>query len=273
MDCHCGKAQLSFPCWQQQQIAQAQRQQAAGGPAGADGAAAAAADALCCGQVCGRELPFCPHACTAKCHAGGCPGAAACREQVTVRCGCRRLKERWDCSMVQAALKQAAHGSSGSSSSGRLYDGSSALKLLPCDAQCVAAVKDKQQQHAGKGAPPDGGAAKLQQTQQRVSAGGAAALAAAGDIAGDTPAAAAPAAPTAAGSKGAKKLSRAERDALAAAKEAARLQRERRQAMRGRAAKAGAVLLVVVVGVGLALFLDPLLKLLDRSMQQWWAPP
>lgn len=55
--------------------------------------------------------------------------SAATKQEVTVRCGCRRLKERWACHRVQAALRERDTSGDGS------YDGLAALRLLPCDAQ------------------------------------------------------------------------------------------------------------------------------------------
>lgn len=53
-----------------------------------------------------------------------------CQQEVAVRCGCRRLKERWQCHRVQAELKQRGLSTNGS------YDGAAALRLLQCTAQC-----------------------------------------------------------------------------------------------------------------------------------------
>ena len=47
-----------------------------------------------------------------------------------MRCGCRRLKERWQCHRVKAELQQRGLSADGS------HDGAAALRLLPCTAQC-----------------------------------------------------------------------------------------------------------------------------------------
>jgi hypothetical protein len=236
--------ELSFPCWQQQRIAQQQAQKQK-----------QADDPLCCGELCGLTLPRCPHACAAKCHAGPCPGGGSCSEEVAVRCSCRRLKERWACSRVQAAL--AAAGGSSGSSGGRLYDGSSALKLLPCDAQCAAAAKDKQQQLEAAGAAADSRSQQASPTPQELASAGAAA--AADNVAVTTTAASS--------GKGSKKLSRAEREALAAAKEEEWARQEQRQRLVRIASVVALVLGVVCAGVGLARVVDPLLQWIDGLLR------
>ena len=64
--------------------------------------AAETAQLLCCGKPCHKALPNCPHVCQATCHPGPCPAAsgAACQEEVTVRCLCRRHKAKMPCNEV-----------------------------------------------------------------------------------------------------------------------------------------------------------------------------
>jgi hypothetical protein len=50
-----------------------------------------------------------------------------------VRCGCRRLRERWQCHRVQAELQGRGLSRDGG------YEGATALRLLPCTAQCKSA--------------------------------------------------------------------------------------------------------------------------------------
>lgn len=116
--CHCGKTSLTRACHELTE------------EGGAD-------KLLCCSKQCLRPLPHCPHLCESGCHSGRCPGASCCEQEVTVRCGCRRLKERWTCHRVQAALQSRGNGSGGT------YDGLAALRLLPCDAQCKAMQSQK----------------------------------------------------------------------------------------------------------------------------------
>jgi len=260
MECHCGKTDLTFPCFEHQQI----NQSSSSSRAGKGAAAAGGRDPLCCGKVCGRELPLCPHTCAAQCHAGLCPASSNCSEGVTVRCSCRRLKEKWECARVLAALTAA--GSSGSGGSSKLYDGSTALKLLPCDQLCAAAAKDKQQQQHGgvssssRDVSPARSSSTGKPAQQQQVPSSAAAAAAAG---AETAAAAA-----AGAGKSWKKLSRAEREALAAAKEAERVKQQRQQQMRTIATYAAIMLVVAAVGVGLALGIEWLLDVLKAVDQK-----
>jgi NF-X1-type zinc finger protein NFXL1 len=270
MECHCGKTDLTFPCSEHQQILKQQHlQRLAGG--------SSAVDALCCGKVCHKELPFCPHSCTALCHKGNCPEAKSCSEEVTVRCSCRRQKEKWACAKVQAALA-AAGGSSGSNGSSKLYDGSEALKLLPCDGLCAAAAKEKQQQPPGSaaGAAASSSSRDASPTPRRSSSVKQAAQAKQEQAVVTATPAAPGAAPAAAGlGKSTKKLSRAERDALAAAKEAERLQQQRQQQMRQAGLIVAVVLVVLLVGFGLSFGLEQLVKALkaaDATLQDKYAP-
>ncbi|KAF6263962.1 hypothetical protein COO60DRAFT_1292737 [Scenedesmus sp. NREL 46B-D3] len=237
--CHCGKTTLKFPCWQHQGIVQHQEmQQLAGagpqsGAAAAAAAAAAADDALCCGKPCHRQLPHCPHPCRALCHASSaCPDPEGCSEEVGVRCSCRRLKQKWPCSKVQAAL--AAAGGS------RSYDGATALKLLSCDAECAA-------QQKGKGAQQQ----QQQQDEEPVAAA----------------AAATPAPAVSAGEQqqlqkvSTKKLSRAEREAVAAQREAERAAKEKRQRLQQLGL--AVVLVLCIAGLGV------LLAVAARQLAQW----
>lgn len=68
------------------------------------GSAAEQQRRLSCGKVCHKQLPLCPHACLATCHAGGCPQVEACGALENVRCPCKRRKEKWPCKQIQATL-------------------------------------------------------------------------------------------------------------------------------------------------------------------------
>jgi NF-X1-type zinc finger protein NFXL1 len=219
--CFCGKTTLSFECHELQRLQKAAS--TGGDKGGGSGGAAAAAAALSCGKPCHRALPGCQHPCRTACHAGVCP--AACEEEVAVRCECRRLKQKWPCAKVRAALQKAT-------GSGDYDSGATSLKLLPCDAECAAQAKAKKRD------APDGAAA---------------APAAAAGAAPPPPrgAAAAEAAKPVAASASAKRMSRAEREAVQAARAAQQLAEERRKKWMAKAgtlaAGAAAVTLAILL--------------------------
>ncbi|KAI8463588.1 MAG: hypothetical protein J3K34DRAFT_526874 [Monoraphidium minutum] len=227
--CFCGKTTLSFTCHELQRVTIA-----AAGDAGA-------AAALSCGKPCHRALPGCQHPCRAPCHAGACGGG--CQEEVTVRCECRRLKQKWGCGRVRAALQQ-------STGSGDYDAGATSLKLLPCDAGCAAGKKAAQQGPQRAGSPSDDGG--------RNGGGGAPGSRASS---GALPPAAAPNAPAGGGAAkpSAKRMSRAERDAAAAGRVAAQLAEERRRKLLRHAGAAAAVLAAVAAAAWLVRLLYALL--------------
>jgi NF-X1-type zinc finger protein NFXL1 len=216
--CHCGKTTLSFECHELQRVQHA--------ASGAGAVAAAAAGALSCGKPCHRALPGCQHPCRAACHPGACAGPDTCVEEVTVRCECRRLKEKWRCSKVRAALEKAT-------GSADFDSGSTSLKLLPCDAECAAQAKAKK-----RDAPPPAQAAG----PTKVAPPAAAAVAEAARPSADAKAAAA----------SAKRMSRAEREAAQAARAAQQLAEERQKKLMAQIGTAGAV--VATIALGLLLF-------------------
>jgi NF-X1-type zinc finger protein NFXL1 len=133
---------------------------------------------------------------------------------------------------VQAAL--AAAGGS------RSYDGATALKLLACDAECAAQQKGK------------GGQQQQQQDQQQ-------------DEEPVAPAAALAAAAATAEQQqqkvSTKKLSRAEREAIAAQREAERIAKEKQQRLQQIGLAAVLVLGIAALGV--------LLAFAARKLAQW----
>lgn len=133
--CHCGKTLVSTTCHTFQQYLNEEQAQA--GKRGGKGPGMRTGDLLCCGRPCHRALPHCPHPCQAICHLGPCPGVTHCEEQVTVKCKCKRRREKWPCHQVQAALLKC--GKSQASL------GNQALRLLPCSDECVKA--EAQQPH------------------------------------------------------------------------------------------------------------------------------
>eukprot|EP00884_Botryococcus_braunii_P007472 jgi/Botrbrau1/16726/Bobra.0276s0006.1 len=90
---------------------------------------------LRCDKKCHKALPWCPHVCQAQCHAGPCQEAADCREEVVVRCACRRQKAKWMCCDVRRELS--ARGGKAE------YDASTALRLLACNADCASTRESK----------------------------------------------------------------------------------------------------------------------------------
>ena len=296
--CHCSKTTLQFPCCKyeaiakyQQQLLEKQQQQKAGRSkmkpaAGKQQQQQQEEDPLTCGKPCHRELEFCRHPCRAACHLGACPAPEQCPEEVTVRCDCRRLKQKWPCWKVQEALVAAGKG--------RGYDGRVAPRLLACEAACgtgsgVGVGKERRSVLPSEGSQAvDGGgaadskgnavgsavatvaatvAAKL--GLKRIKPGkteSPASMAAAGAAAGGAAAAAA-------GNKaGAKKLSRAEREALAFEKEAERQRQQRRQQLKSWLLYLLVILLVGGIGGGLGFTVYKLLRTVDEKAQQVWRP-
>jgi uncharacterized membrane protein len=163
---------------------------------------------------------------------------------VSVRCECRRLKEKWPCQRVQAALV-AAGGS-------REYDGTVSQRLLACDAECRAAA-----------------AAKAKAQPAAASAAAAAAPKAAPE---PTPPPAAAKEAAAASKPSTKKMSRAEREALQAARVAEQLKAELWAKRKKQARQYGVPLLVVVVLVLLTIGVFRAMEVLDARARQVWAP-
>ncbi|RMZ55053.1 hypothetical protein APUTEX25_005679 [Auxenochlorella protothecoides] len=106
-------------------------------------------DLRSCGAVCLRTLPLCPHLCREPCHGGPCPGSGTCQELVTVRCACKATKQRMPCVEARALLARSGREP-------RVEDGV-ALRLLPCSAACRAKPGPaRPEAAAAKGpAPPD----------------------------------------------------------------------------------------------------------------------
>ncbi|GFR41388.1 hypothetical protein Agub_g2071 [Astrephomene gubernaculifera] len=231
--CMCGKSTLQLPCYEAT---------AAVGAAKGGAKAGGGKPVLSCGKPCHKQLMYCPHPCKAICHAGPCPDPETCSAEVSVRCACpAKRRAKWKCSEVQAALLQAGKP--------RTYDDTQAPRLLPCDAECERA-KAK-----AAIAAPKSGAGALTVSHSTESLTDVAAASSAGGEGGGAKAA------------GKVRLSRAEREALAAKKEAERRRQERLQAV-----VRGVVLAVVVLlGVLLALGAKALLARLDKQAQQWWA--
>ncbi|GLC51639.1 hypothetical protein PLESTB_000524100 [Pleodorina starrii] len=233
--CLCGKTMLQLPCYQ---LTTAQRSQ------GAD-----ASSLLSCGKPCHRQLAYCTHPCKTLCHSGPCPHPEDCPAEVSVRCACpNKRRAKWKCSEVQAALERAGKP--------RMYDDAHAPRLLPCDAECerakakaaaTGATAQTKGAAAATEANPAGTALVPSRSVESLSDGMAA---------------------NASGKAGKARLTRAEREALAAKKEAERLRQERLSAI-----VRGAVMAVVVLlGLLLAWGAKVLLSKLDRKAQQIWAP-
>jgi hypothetical protein len=124
----------------------------------------------------------------------------------------------------------------------RSYDGATALKLLPCDAECAA-----MQQVKGD---------RTEQQQRTANVTGATNASHGAEVPAAAAAAAAQPGAAVVGGKGAKKLSRAEREALAQQREAERLRLEGQQKIRRIAVFAVLAAVLLAIGVGLALLLQ-----------------
>ncbi|EFJ44757.1 hypothetical protein VOLCADRAFT_82592 [Volvox carteri f. nagariensis] len=229
MACLCGKTMLQLPCHQLTE-AQAKNQ---------------INSLLSCGKPCHRQLAFCTHPCKALCHSGPCPNPEGCSAEVSVRCACpNKRRAKWKCSEVQDALERAGQP--------RTYDDAQAPRLLLCDAECeLLKAKVATSAQVAKGTA-NGPAPSTSMTTSRSmeslsdGAGGAAATT---------------------GKASKTRLTRAEREALAAKKEAERLRQQRLTAiMRG-------VMMGIVVALGLLLAwgIKALLSYLDEMMQSRWA--
>ena len=121
--CHCGRTTLQHPC----HILKSLR----------DGD-------MRCDKICLKPLPRCPHLCQAQCHRGACTHERKCTMETTVRCQCKRRRQKLPCYQVLEMLQRSL-GKEGS------YDGSHALKLLDCDSECARASQvRKKNQSNGK---------------------------------------------------------------------------------------------------------------------------
>ena len=236
--CHCGKTTLGFACCEVT-------------------AEALPAARLGCGKTCHRALPACPHTCERECHPGAC-SSQGCTTEVTVRCSCKRNKKKLACSEVQRLLL-AATGSAA-------YDGSAALRLLPCDAACASKAPTPQE-------PPAAAAANAISSSSdnlaAVSAAGASSDGA-GSGARRRPAALSAAHATGAAAAGEeqpkRKLSREEK-----AREW-ELQRQKKAAAQQRKQLLRFAVLAALLGVALLLALGVrhLLLVADRKAQAAW---
>ncbi|CAK0742649.1 hypothetical protein CVIRNUC_001411 [Coccomyxa viridis] len=121
MPCHCTRSTISLACTNFQQAQKAGTE--------------AVRKVLACGKVCHRLLEACPHLCEAACHAGPCP--TECSALVTVRCACRRKKEKRPCDLARQQLQDAGLPAE--------IDGSSAVQLLSCDSKCHQLQAEKRQ--------------------------------------------------------------------------------------------------------------------------------
>ncbi|MEW5303405.1 MAG: hypothetical protein WDW38_001729 [Sanguina aurantia] len=312
--CRCGKTAITRPCHELlacADTAPARPRGTTGAPA-ADAATPEAAgqrraDPLRCDKPCHRQLPDCPHPCRSTCHAGPCPEVSPCVEEVSVRCECKRVKRKWRCCQVQAALQAAGRG--------RAYDAGTQLRLLSCDESCRSAIA------AGPLAARDASTDGPQQDDDAVVAATAAAVTGARhslpamlgvkaatravmQLAGlaswvGMPAPslgrASPAStpgPSSAGSeltsgpqpdvmsgvgeRSSRKLSRQERHALAEEKAVASEKVQAARALRelwGKVAYGLGCCLVVLLGVGLGLYGRKVLSFVDRSLRSRYAPP
>ncbi|KAK9842016.1 hypothetical protein WJX81_004295 [Elliptochloris bilobata] len=136
--CHCGRSTITAPC---DALVTARER---GG--------VVLAELLCCWKPCARPLPACGHICGATCHAGCCPGADSCDQEVTVRCACRRLKGKMSCAAARVLAD--ARGQSAPAKG-------AAAALLDCDDKCARRLEEKRgAKAAGAGEPKDDSAAK-----------------------------------------------------------------------------------------------------------------
>lgn len=229
--CHCGKTTLPFTCHELQRV-----------EGDADGGA------LCCGKPCHRALATCQHPCREACHSGPCP--QACKEEVTVRCDCRRLKQKWGCDKVRAALSKAT-------GCGTYDSGTTALKLLPCDVECAA----QQQAKAARGPSPQDEVPPAAPVAKDRS-GAATSAAADGAAAGQEQ--------QGGSGKAAKRMSRAEREALAAQRVAQQLAAERRKKMMQWALMGTVVAAGCGIGLWVAVVVYGLLVASDEMAKQTW---
>lgn len=197
---------------------------------------------FCCGKTCHRALPGCPHMCERLCHTGACT-SQGCTRETTVRCACKRLKAKLPCSEVQRLL-EAATGSS-------TYDGTTSMRLLPCDAACAKAAAV-----AAAAEPTAAAGAKDSSDSQQAPAGGSA----------SGGAAAAAAAAATEQQQPRRKLSKEEKAQLAEEKARAKEAAARRKQL-VQAAVLGAVVLLAVL---LALGVRWLMLLADQKAQAAW---
>ena len=163
------------------------------------------------------------------------------REEVTVRCACKRLKAKWSCQQVQAALLAAGKDS--------WYDAGVAPRLLSCNAGC------EQKSAAAAGAGADAGLAVQEeeadsrQGQQH-----------------------APVQQPQVPQQPRQRLSKAEREAQARL-EAERKKAERRLQTWRRAALSAAIWLVIaLIGLAIGIWGKQLLAWVDATAQARWRP-
>ncbi|BDA41625.1 NF-X1-type zinc finger protein NFXL1 [Coccomyxa sp. Obi] len=123
--CHCGRSTVSAICSQLEQVRRLPHR------------GAELQSLLSCGKPCYRQLPGCPHLCEAMCHLGDCPASGSCQKEVTVRCACRRKREKRACSSVRLQLTAQNMPAD--------FDASSAVQLLECDAKCMQIKESKKQ--------------------------------------------------------------------------------------------------------------------------------
>ncbi|KXZ56411.1 hypothetical protein GPECTOR_1g366 [Gonium pectorale] len=228
--CLCGKSTLQLSCHQMVAVT---------ATAGA-GKQATVASALSCGKPCHKQLLYCTHPCNPE----------DCSAEVNVRCSCpAKRRAKWRCAEVQAALVKAGKP--------RTYDDSQAPRLLPCDAECERA---KAKSSTASLAAASGSASASKGAGEDKRSGSAGATVSASPSTDNLPDAAA----AVGGGKGGKaRLTRAEREALAAKKEAERRRQERMSGI-----VRGVVLGVLgVVGVLLALGARAALLWLDAYMR------
>ncbi|CAL8460554.1 g83 [Coccomyxa elongata] len=123
--CHCGRSSVTAICSELEQVRRLPHR------------GAELQSLLSCGKPCYRQLPGCPHLCEAVCHLGACPASTSCQKEVTVRCACRRKREKRACSAVRMQLAAQNLPSD--------FDASSAVQLLECDAKCMQIKESKKQ--------------------------------------------------------------------------------------------------------------------------------
>ena len=180
-----------------------------------------------------------------------------------MRCACpRKLKAKWRCAHVLAAIRL----SGGASAS---YDDSGgAPRVLPCDAECGAAGAKS---FAGDAAAKAGGGDPKRASPLPP---GAPLPSRAASVRATGPAAALPVvSPPPAGPPLPKqRLSKAEREAQAEAEAERRRAGETAVRRRRLAVRVGAWLVIVAVGLLLGLWGEAAITTLDTRARAWWSP-
>ena len=158
--CYCKKTTLYYPCHQLAALPMAGK-----APSSITTATTTTAVSLCCDKVCGKPLLACPHLCTKLCHMGPCDDV--CVVEVTVRCGCKKIKKKVPCNEVRQLLRTqgCSSGSSGGDGTAVVeqqqqgwYDETTSLRLLPCDDDCRrAAVEMNSSKSSTRGKEWEGG--------------------------------------------------------------------------------------------------------------------